>query len=881
MTMTRTLPIRLAPIPGEALDSWLEALARRAYSGFGDLLAALGLPNADQTGAGRWITQLTLPQLTAISDATETTPDRLRSTTLDWYSGRALHVNPLTGTTTRHFPWGRIRGSRFCPACLEESGGRWQLHWRLELSFACTVHDRLLADTCPKCHQPLRVRPYIGQAIPQPGLCANPATGAIGKSAPRCHADLRDTETLVLPGGHPVIQAQETVNRLISRAPETLGLYRQWPQPEIKILADIRAIATRALAYGAAADIEELIPKNLFTQYHAATNDSEPSARRSRQNTRAALAAGAKAPTVAAGILIALNTLSAEDVNTAGRQLRWLITTTRSKGKSVSATNVGWCRGTSAVLTGIQLAALGPMLKPSDQLRYRIGAPLPARPIQHRANTSPVAARLPTMLWPAWSLPLSIPSRSQPELRPALSIAVLLVNSRYSLAEAAQLLHSPISAFAVSYVLQGLHAESSWSGILTALTRMADYLRWNEPPIDYRRRRLLDYTDLLPDREWARISRDTATPGEHTARARIARRYLFETLSGLPAKSGPFPPDSYGTTSKVADFPRYLTTELAAELHGYAREFLSSKGVEGEPLQWIPPNALLKDLRLPGPDPDAVPIPELHQRLKAKIRLGELAASMYTTLDTVRYLLQTQPAPDSIAVNNSTNGTKRRRAGAFRHAKKMLPRDRLLELYQRQGQSLREIAASVGVSKQTVARLAADYQLPLREPGRATQYIYDRDWLYEQYINQSRPLPAIAMEAGVSTGTVARWARAEAIPMRGRGGHSRDDARAAPSASIDAPELIRPALQGAGGLAQLRRFALAACFPTLTAAAAELGTSRGVLSGQIGNLERELGTQLLVRAHRHHPMRVTDAGNEVIKALNSYLHANQEDQPPG
>lgn len=32
MSSPRTLPIRLAPLPGEALDGWLEALAERLHT---------------------------------------------------------------------------------------------------------------------------------------------------------------------------------------------------------------------------------------------------------------------------------------------------------------------------------------------------------------------------------------------------------------------------------------------------------------------------------------------------------------------------------------------------------------------------------------------------------------------------------------------------------------------------------------------------------------------------------------------------------------------------------------------------------------------------------------------------------------------------------
>ena len=41
MTPVRTLPIRVPPLPGEAIDSWLEAIAHRTDTTFVDLDTAL------------------------------------------------------------------------------------------------------------------------------------------------------------------------------------------------------------------------------------------------------------------------------------------------------------------------------------------------------------------------------------------------------------------------------------------------------------------------------------------------------------------------------------------------------------------------------------------------------------------------------------------------------------------------------------------------------------------------------------------------------------------------------------------------------------------------------------------------------------------------
>jgi len=72
-------------------------------------------------------------------------------------------------------------------------------------------------------------------------------------------------------------------------------------------------------------------------------------------------------------------------------------------------------------------------------------------------------------------------------------------------------------------------------------------------------------------------------------------------------------------------------------------------------------------------------------------------------------------------------------------------------------------AAVHGMADARLARLAADYEIPLREPGRPTNHGYDPDWLYDQYVNQARPLPAIAKDCGVSTSAVSRVS----VPQRG------------------------------------------------------------------------------------------------------------------
>ncbi|MDD4868277.1 MAG: hypothetical protein PHQ28_14530, partial [Mycobacterium sp.] len=362
------------------------------------------------------------------------------------------------------------------------------------------------------------------------------------------------------------------------------------------------------------------------------------------------------------------------------------------------------------------------------------------------------------MLWPTWSLPLAIPNCHQWQLRPALSAILLLVNSRLNLDEAAGVIDSPIEGHAVSRVLQLLEKQDQWPSIRAALIRMADYLADNDIPIDYQRRRHADYSMLLPDKVWAQICRDTATPGPRSVRARIARCFLFERLSGQPTSTSPSALDDSAFRTKTADFPRHLTPELTQALNEHAQEFLADQGIDDEAVAWHPPNGVLDGLDLPGPDPAAVDIADLHRVMAVDgIKLGAAAHRLNTSLDTVRFLLEAHPAPRPDPEPSAPLPTSYNRA--YSTAKAALSRERLVDLYERERMSLKAIAATVGVSRQVIARLARDYELPLREPGRQARTTIDRDWLYDQYVTKRRALPDIAKEAGTSTANMARWAK--------------------------------------------------------------------------------------------------------------------------
>ena len=298
-----------------------------------------------------------------------------------------------------------------------------------------------------------------------------------------------------------------------------------------------------------------------------------------------------------------MRALDQPDVASAGDALRWLVTSSRKRGSAVHATNISWGRNTSPVLTGVQLTALGPLRYASDQLRYRIGTFMPVRPTPTAAYTTILAHRIPSVLWPTWSLPLSIPHCHQRQLRPALSTILLLINSRLNLDDAARLIDSPVDGPAVSRVLQLLEKQDQWPGIRAALIRMADYLADTTSRSTTNVAAELDYAKLLPEKVWSQICRDTATPGPRPVRARVARCFLFERISGQPASASPWALNDSAFRTKTADFPRHLTLELFASTRRTCARIPGRPGYRRRTHRLAPAERAARRARPPGTRP--------------------------------------------------------------------------------------------------------------------------------------------------------------------------------------------------------------------------------------------------------------------------------------
>jgi TniQ/Bacterial regulatory helix-turn-helix protein, lysR family len=876
VTFPRTFPIRLAPLPGEALDSWLEALAHRLNVRLGDVLGDLGLAAPNNNGARQltvpadWTIALREEEAARIAHATGADPQQLHDMTLMRFDGRALRIDQAKWEVNRHVLWGRPRGSRFCPECLADNGGRWPLTWRLGWSFACPIHHRLLADRCPGCGRVQRERPFSRHALPVPGRCGTRPSQLADPAIPAgCGQDLTRAETLGLPVGHPALAAQRLILETIESGDASFGPYATLPQQAMAALSDLRTVAGRILADLPAGDLPRWVPQDLAGAHLAPDHYGEA---HRRALVRPGFMSPARAASTAVAVTAAFRVLSQPGIQQAGIVMRELVDAIRGELWQVSATSIdSWGRGISPVFRGVYLAALGPSLRPSDQLRHRTTSNLPALPTTGRAQVNRRARKIPAIVWPSWAVRLSPPDGAYPRiLGPVLSSAVLLVGNRMDLHEAATKLGSVTDGWAISRLLQFLAGDPRWDAIATAVTRVAAYLDDNDVPVDYQRRRRLDYSGLLTPRQWLGLCRRTGVSPGQGRRDKIARCLLFARISGLPAEAAPDFDTRGGEAyfrAETARFAAIRTPELAAALDEAAREFLARHRLQGEPVTWHPPLSLLSDLDLPGPDPSLIDVARLHELVRERAHPVQHAAEVLdTTVDAVRVALDEHPAPAA-----PLTAAQARATGQVRHAaRQVLTEKEFRHRYGDQHQSLYDIAKQTGFSRQVLTRLTAEYGIPLREGPQdyKRKGVIDRDWLLDQYVNRGRTLRDLAREKNMSTANMGRWAHLHQIPLRPRGGTSHESFLRTINQAAGLPAPIAKALTSPYAWQRLNRFAAATGYRTLREAAGHLGITQTTLAVHINRLERDIGGPLLQRAKGGRPMSPTPLGEQVIAALH-------------
>lgn len=204
------------------------------------------------------------------------------------------------------------------------------------------------------------------------------------------------------------------------------------------------------------------------------------------------------------------------------------------------------------------------------------------------------------MFWDQWTDAL-VPRRLDREVAGgALAAAVVFAGTHLTHAAALELLDLGERTRRITHVMRDL--DQSKPAVVHALGSLAVYLDEHPPPIDYARRRSLDYTALLPRSTWLEICGTLNVGPGSDLRWSLARASLYRRLSGNRIDRPPFETPATITAPALARFRQSAPPDVLLTIEHHATRFLADRGI-AEPIVWRPPLAIggLPDSRPAGP----------------------------------------------------------------------------------------------------------------------------------------------------------------------------------------------------------------------------------------------------------------------------------------
>lgn len=789
MTLRRLLHVAM-PLPDEPLDSWVEFMAHDYGATVGEMARSLGLidadgvPKATPQSARAWSTSLEPQQLVNLELTTGRPADEYLAMTRTTFAANAIRLTPQ-GRISASCPSTGV-AARYCPDCLADSGGRWRLSWQFPFGFACLRHRRLLVDLCPGCRQPPRLIGHPITLVPQPGHCHNRPSVGTPSIREGCGGDLT-AATEFVAAGDVTREAQRMMLRVVTAGSSEFGIYSESRPSTIQVFSDMLLLSRagrQALVDGERFD---WMPVGV-TDVSAITPHARMGKVVLRPNTAREVALG--------------NTIAFEALR-AGERITDLL------------------RGRVSVHTALDHHS--PRLR--DHVSRALGRtrrPTSTLQAMKVSTTDPAAraAKIPAVLWPEWTAHLA-PRRLDTEIAGgALSAAIVFAGTRLTHGSAIKLLDPDMKGRQVSHVMRSLGRNAPEADTIRALARVAEFLDENSTPIDYARRRAIDYSDILPRDEWHEVCRTANVLQGGDRRWQIARGHLYALLSGNRLARAPFASDaSFPSFVELQQFRAGLPGAVTKALQSSAAEFLSARRID-EPVSCMP-----------------------------QLEIANIRGAV-----TVQRDREWPPA---------------------RPARAVVKPSRAVAAYS-SGRSVAAIALDHGVARQTVSRVLDDAGVDTRRGRRRA--VIDVDWLRQRYTVERHTIPEIAAEVGVTMTTINRHLEAAGIPRRPRGSASRSTAiRVDPRAGESA--LLRRILVGQDAAQRAERFLIVARHETMTAAAAELGVTLSILASQMKRIGADAGGPLITRAVRGQPLALTELGIEVRRELTRAFTVSEAEGP--
>jgi len=836
---SRQLPISWPPLPGEALDSWLQSYAARLHTSTRGLLDHLGVTSS----LTRMVNTLTAGESDILAARCGLDAATVSAMTLTRFDGVAVTIDPNTRTLMHPPAWRRQTGSRFCPACLAADGGRWQLRWRLPWTFACTRHACLLLDYCPLCRQrPAPDRPFGLHQPVTTGRCNEFVQHVPGGRSRRhgiCGHLLADAHATPLPPAGRILTAQHHLDKLIDAA--------------------TRGVSGHVGPGGTLTELHLLA----FRSLHALHGSPDEAPAAAQQIAAEAVTVTAvrgpldsyDAATVAAGTAIAV----AGHAETGDELIRWIVVRNLAQLSQAEPHKLllGY-RNAGPALTARVLAALDPHLRTMERLTYCTAGSHPHPPETGARHAERRAASLPSLLWPAWALALIPTSRTGATILTALraDLAVMLMLSGTSLncPDAAALLGQPRHRTNLDACLPGDATQRR--AALAALAALATDLDRTPAPVDYTRRRALFSTASIDQHAYAQLAKDHDWTAVSPLQHQLLDNHLRVLLTGSPHPGQ--------RDRRSGDLWNPLTvslpTAVRAFVHDQARRHLNRHHIH-EPLTWQP--TLPDKTAWPGVTTDHIDLEQFRAAFAThaghRCGLRRISETTGLTAAQIRLLARITDLdmPDSqwAALAGWTHQPGDPNGLAELHHQQHLPMIDITRLGLATERSIRNTLTQTG--QPPISHHPSKKQIP-------------EQWFTDNFIGTHKTCTQAAAELGISRNTFNKYARLHNVDTRF---HARlsDPFAAWPPHRKPSAEVIA-ACSARRGVEYLRQLLALLNQPSQRAAASTLGISEQILHSRRRYIEQAAGIRLCQpRTAPGQPVELTDQGAAFLRQARTAI----------
>lgn len=856
-----TLPIRVEPLPGESLVSWLAAHATRMKCWWGELLSVVLPAGAELGRTGRdlrLVAHLSDDQRDAIADATHTDAADIAAMTLAGRYGQPLiTIDPDSGRPDT--PWGKISRQRFCPLCLKSHPGRDRLDWLLPWITTCPEHQCYLADACThNGHHQCLSPTWLRLLAPPP---ANRCRGIVHTpSAPaRCTARLSNAPVVRLRRDDPVLAAQQTLREWLSHPRIDRGLYSAAPARPGEVLHDVLQLRSRLLDGAEATDLLSMWGYRA-TERRVIHWDNTLRVRQAGQDNsiKSARIVAAPAAVVSAWVTTALAIVTKPSISEAAAAL--------CSAEHMTERSAPEWRRPLPVRYSPALAAADRMSRSRcidvfAEVNDGSCVQHPRRGQEGDSAGETMLRAIRTGLWTPWTLGLNTGMLSWTMHCQTLTRLLLAMESTMAGPDANRRLNiHPTANSVISSAARHLYAHPQWTVIHQALKRLHRYLRATPPPIDYQRRRELDYRHLINERQWEQVTAVLDVSIRHRPDGPSAvRNWLIEQLGGPAPRNaaGKLMPRDGGQDVLRA----HLSRDVLATLDSIAMDFLHARGIINEPLRWTPPTTLLNGLDLPGSTAGRARAEQIHDLIDQGYTVFGASRALDLPIDVVRNSLEQHP------LDHALLRPKPVPTPALDWLRTVLPEQKLRDLYDDQNLArntiIRLVAAEHGrtVDHRTLETLMREYGIEQRTIPRPTG-----EWIQRQHIDGGRTFTDIAAELGVSPKTIENYARRYDIPTQRYSWHHAPDQRSRQllaALAID-PKTCGPRLPSTHTWNDLQILVETSRHSSFSAAAVALGCAPCTVNAHIRALEKAFGYRVCDRATKKHPLTLTGFGQQLV-----------------